>query len=116
LVPRVYEELSSRRVLTMERADGVPIVAFLDACEARGDDGARARDHVLGTLVDVTCAQVLRHGLFQGDPHPGNFLVADPARLVLLDFGAVQELSESERTAYAELAGAVVLGNAARAA
>jgi predicted unusual protein kinase regulating ubiquinone biosynthesis (AarF/ABC1/UbiB family) len=100
----------------MDRVDGVPLLAFLDDCERRGEDGARARDHVLTTLIDVTCAQVLRDGLFQGDPHPGNFLVADGAMLALLDFGAVQRLTREQRDAYAELAGAVLLGNAPRAA
>lgn len=123
VVPRLHEELCTRRVLTMERIDGAPLVAFLDRCERRiadggaeAENGARDRDHVLATLLDATCAQVLRHGLFQGDPHPGNFLVTADARLALLDFGAVQRLSREEREAYGELAAAVLLGNARRAA
>lgn len=116
VVPAVHETLSTSRVLVMDRIDGVPLLAFLDGCEQRGEEGARARDHVLATLIDATCAQVLRDGLFQGDPHPGNFLVTGVARLALLDFGAVQVLSRAQRDGYAELAGAVLLGNATRAA
>ena len=116
IVPRLHDTLCSRRVLTMDRVDGVPLLAFLDECERGGEDGARARDHVLATLIDATCAQVLRDGLFQGDPHPGNFLVADGAVLALLDFGAVQRLTPGQRHAYADLASAVLLGNAPRAA
>jgi ubiquinone biosynthesis protein len=116
VVPRVHAAFSTRRVLVMDRVDGVPLLAFLDDCERRGADGAQARDHVLATLIDTTCAQVLRDGLFQGDPHPGNFLVADVAKLALLDFGAVQKLTHEQREAYAQLAGAVLLGNAPRAA
>jgi predicted unusual protein kinase regulating ubiquinone biosynthesis (AarF/ABC1/UbiB family) len=101
----------------MEHVTGEPLVSFLDACERSGDGaGAAARDHVLATLVDVHCAQVLRHGLFQGDPHPGNFLVADGRRLVLLDFGAARPLDDATRRAYGELAGAILVGNARRAA
>ena len=116
VVPRLHDALCSPRVLTMERIDGPALVPFLDACALRGDAGARDRDHVLATLIDATCAQVLRHGLFQGDPHPGNFLVADGARLVLLDFGAAQQLPDEVRRAYAELAGAILTGSAQRAA
>jgi predicted unusual protein kinase regulating ubiquinone biosynthesis (AarF/ABC1/UbiB family) len=100
----------------MEHVDGTSLLAFLDASEQRGDEGAAARDQLLATLVDVHCAQVLRHGLFQGDPHPGNFLVADGARLVLLDFGAAQALDDDTRRAYADLAGAILTGNPGRAA
>lgn len=116
VVPAPHATLCTRRVLTMERAFGTPIVAFLEACEARGEEGARARDAVLATLIDVTCAQVLRDGLFQADPHPGNFLVTEDERLVLLDFGAATTLEPAVRSAYADLARAVVLGDAGRAA
>lgn len=114
VVPRLYEDLCSARVLVMERIDGTPLIAFLDACER--EDGARRRDHLLATLIDVTCAQVLRHGLFQGDPHPGNYLVGAGDRLVLLDFGAARRLTPDERRAYGELARAVLLGDGSRAA
>jgi ubiquinone biosynthesis protein len=116
VVPRLHAELSGRRVLTMERVDGEPLVTFLDACEARGGDGARERDLLLATLLDATCAQVLRHGLFQADPHPGNFLVTRDGRLGLLDFGAVQSISDEVRVAYAELARSVLLGDPQRTA
>jgi ubiquinone biosynthesis protein len=98
VVPRVYREFSAGAVLTMELVHGVPLAEHLD----RGDDGGRAA--VLGTLVDVLCAQVLRHGVFHGDPHPGNFLVCPDGRLALLDFGCVGRLDPAVRRAYARAA------------
>jgi len=116
VVPRLYDALCTPRVLVMERIDGEPLVQFLDACERDVAAGASRRDHLLATLIDVTCAQVLRHGRFQGDPHPGNYLVGAGDRLVLLDFGASYELAPSVQRAYGELARAVLLGDGARAA
>lgn len=107
VVPRVYRSLSSRRVLALEYVEGSRLMPFFDDCERRGEAGARDRDRIFATLIRCFCAQVLQHGLFQADPHPGNFLVVDGTdgpRLALLDFGNVQSYSAAERRSYAELA------------
>jgi predicted unusual protein kinase regulating ubiquinone biosynthesis (AarF/ABC1/UbiB family) len=44
------------------------------------------------TLVEAWCEQVLVHGFFQADPHPGNLLVEPNGRLILLDWGLAKEL------------------------
>jgi predicted unusual protein kinase regulating ubiquinone biosynthesis (AarF/ABC1/UbiB family) len=49
------------------------------------------------TLVEAWCEQVLVHGFFQADPHPGNLLVEPNGRLVLLDFGLAKELPPAFR-------------------
>ena len=118
IVPRPHPALSARRVLTMDRIDGARLPDWLAETDTRGADGVTARDHLLGTMVRSFAAQILEHGLFHADPHPGNFLVAEtlgsPPRLVMLDFGAVQEYGPAARAAYAELAMAILGGNAAR--
>ncbi|MCC6998399.1 MAG: AarF/ABC1/UbiB kinase family protein [Deltaproteobacteria bacterium] len=118
VVPRPHPALSARRVLTMDRIDGARLPDWLAETDARGADGVTARDHLLGTMVRSFAAQILEHGLFHADPHPGNFLVAEtlgsPPRLVMLDFGAVQEYGPAARAAYAELAMAILGGDAAR--
>ena len=104
---RVYPELSSGRVLTMQRIHGARLVDFLDECERAGDGDAR--DRVFTTLIDAFCAQVLSTGLLHSDPHPGNFLVCDGgASVAFLDFGSVARFSASERAGYATLAGAIL--------
>jgi ubiquinone biosynthesis protein len=108
-VPQIYPALSSGRVLTMERIDGERLVQFFDGCEASG--ATTALDRLFETLLRTTCAQVLQHGLFQADPHPGNFLVVpgdEGPELALLDFGAVTRFPDALRRAYAELAGAIL--------
>ena len=101
-VPAVIHERSSRRVLTMERIEGVSLAAHLDRA------GAAERDRLIGLIVELTAAQFLRHGAVHGDPHPGNFIVEPSGRLALLDFGCVLELSDAERLAYVRLIAAVL--------
>jgi predicted unusual protein kinase regulating ubiquinone biosynthesis (AarF/ABC1/UbiB family) len=108
VVPRVFRALSTPRVLVLEHLHGQPLLPYLDACTAED------RDRILTTLVDCFCAQVLDHGVFHADPHPGNFLVLPGPRLGLLDFGAVMTYTPAQRRAYAELCAAVLAGPAAR--
>jgi predicted unusual protein kinase regulating ubiquinone biosynthesis (AarF/ABC1/UbiB family) len=108
VVPRPHLELSTRRVIVMDRIAGERLSDWLEAASQAGD---AALHQVLGTLVDAYAAQVLSHGVFQADPHPGNFLVCEGGRLALLDFGAVETLGPAERRAYAELVGHALSGN-----
>lgn len=119
VVPRVYAEHSTRRVLVLEQLAGARLTDYLDACEARGDAGVADRDHLFATLIRCFCAQVLEHGLLHADPHPGNFLVLagdGGPRLALLDFGCVQSYPAERRAAYARLCLAVLVGDGARMA
>jgi ubiquinone biosynthesis protein len=118
-VPEPVAELSSRRVLVMERLYGQSLTSFLDECEQRGEAGTADRDRVLETLVAAYAAQILAHGRFQADAHPGNFLVLPSEKgpiLGLLDFGCVQTLSPAMRRAYAGVVGAVLKRDAAELA
>jgi len=111
VVPAVHAEASSRGVLVMERIEGERLLDFLEGCGRRGESGARDRDRILTILVRCTCEQVLVHGLFQADPHPGNFLVVpgpDGPRLALLDFGCVERYDADRRARYAALAVAIL--------
>ncbi|NNL67603.1 MAG: AarF/ABC1/UbiB kinase family protein, partial [Myxococcales bacterium] len=119
IVPHVLPEASSRGVLVLERIEGERLTGFLDGCETRGDAGARDRDRIFGLLIRSFCEQVLVHGVFQGDPHPGNFLVVrgpDGPRLALLDFGCVERYDPALRRQYAELALAILARDRARMA
>jgi predicted unusual protein kinase regulating ubiquinone biosynthesis (AarF/ABC1/UbiB family) len=95
-VPAVHRELSTRRVLVMEFVDGIKITDLDALARARVD-----RERIVRTLVEAWCEQVLVHGFFQADPHPGNLLVEADApggpRLVLLDFGLAKQLPERFR-------------------
>jgi predicted unusual protein kinase regulating ubiquinone biosynthesis (AarF/ABC1/UbiB family) len=108
-VPAVLWEWSTRRVLVMEYVDGIRI-ADTDALRAAGIDPRR----VGRTLLEVFAEQMLVHGFFHADPHPGNLRVEAEGRLVLLDFGLTKELPGDFRAAVLELAGALLLGQRER--
>lgn len=110
VVPHAYPELSSTRVLTLERLDGERLIDWLDAATQA------ERDDLLATMLNCFCQQVLDHGVFHADPHPGNFLVLPGPRLGILDFGAVQVFEPERQRAYAQLATAILANDGARTA
>jgi len=71
LVPCPYWSHTSRRVLTLQRADAIKITDY-DALTAAQVDRAEVADRVFGTYVQ----QMLIDGFFHADPHPGNLFVA----------------------------------------
>lgn len=101
-VPRVYHELSTGRMLVMERIDGVRIVDYLDQCHPG------QRDALFATLLRAFAAQIVDHGVFHCDPHPGNFLVRGDGELVILDFGSVVEMPPHATYRYAAFLAAFV--------
>ena len=111
VIPKVFEKYSSRCVLTLARLDGQRLVSYLDACETRGETGGAERDRLFTILVRSFCAQILAHGRFHADSHPGNFLVLDGARLGIVDFGSVKVFTPAVRKAYAALASAILYGD-----
>jgi len=108
-IPRTFPDHSSRRVLTMERIDGVRIDQFAQGVE-RGVSGPV----IARRLVAMTADQVLRLGSFHADPHPGNFLVCADGALGVLDFGMVGTIDERLRERLMLLAIAVSERDSAR--
>ena len=92
-VPRVYDDLSGQRVITMEFVHGIKI-SKADELRTAGFDTA-----ALGTVfIRSIIKQVLIDGFFHGDPHPGNIL-ADPdsKQIIFLDLGLVGQLNSQQR-------------------
>ncbi len=110
-VPRLHPELCTRRVLTMERLDGVRI-DDLASLAALGVD----RPALAHRMAEVLFRSALQHGFFHADPHPGNFRVLADGTLVMLDFGMMGYLARREREALMELLLALVTGDADRCA
>jgi predicted unusual protein kinase regulating ubiquinone biosynthesis (AarF/ABC1/UbiB family) len=88
--PKVNDALSSKRVLTMERVRGVSLAALPH------DDPAIAAA-VATAIVRVAWGTPLRHGFFNADPNPGNYLIERVAdggvHVWFLDFGCTVELA-----------------------
>lgn len=98
-VPRVYTEWTRERVLVMEFVAGTRLAAL--PAELR----ARSRKALLRAFV----RQMLEHGVFHADPHPGNLLVLPDGRVVLLDLGTIDVLDESLRRGLFRLGVALLL-------
>lgn len=97
-IPRVYWEYTGRRVLTTEFIEGTKI-SDIPALLAQGIDP----NHVALIMTEAYCEQILVHGYFHADPHPGNLLVLPGPVVVFIDFGLSKELPESFRLNYARL-------------
>ena len=93
--PKPYEPLSGRRVLVMERLDGVSL------SEAGPD--TPDREGLARTLLDTMLRQVMMDGVFHADPHPGNILLLTDGTLGMIDFGSVGRLDGSLREALQRL-------------
>jgi aarF domain-containing kinase len=87
VVPKIYWEYTSRRVLTMEYIDGVKITDA-EGMRRIGVD----QWEVAKILVFAFAEMIVKHGFFHADPHPGNLMVLPGPRLVLIDFGQAKDL------------------------
>jgi predicted unusual protein kinase regulating ubiquinone biosynthesis (AarF/ABC1/UbiB family) len=92
-VPAIHWQATSRRVLTMEWIDGTKLTN-LEAVRAIGVDP----DDMVQVGVNCSLQQLLEHGFFHADPHPGNLLALADGRLAYLDFGMMSEVSREART------------------
>ncbi|MEM1238391.1 MAG: AarF/ABC1/UbiB kinase family protein [Cyanobacteria bacterium P01_H01_bin.26] len=92
MVPQIYTELTARRVLTMEWIDGTKLTepAVLES------KGLKATE-IVEIGVQCSLRQLLEHGFFHADPHPGNLLVTDDGKLAYLDFGMMCEVESYQR-------------------
>ncbi len=102
-IPKVYWELTTPEILTMERIVGVKVTE-LEGLERAGLD----RRQIAINGANAILKQVFEHGLFHADPHPGNILVLENNVIAPLDFGMVGRLDRSLREAVGELLVGVV--------
>ncbi len=103
LVPEIVWEHTARRVLTTEFIDGIKI-SDTDALLAAGIDP----NQVAQIMTEAYCEQILVHGFFHADPHPGNLLVLPGPVVVFIDFGLSKDLSPAFRMNYARLTLAIM--------
>ncbi|MCC6877158.1 MAG: AarF/ABC1/UbiB kinase family protein [Sandaracinaceae bacterium] len=107
--PAPVGALSSDRVLVASFERGRRVTDVLDELTARGETERVAT--ILGRMLEAFVAQVLEAGIFQADPHPGNFLVTEDDRVVVLDFGCAKELPSEVRDLYLSLMQAALLSD-----
>ncbi|WP_408648798.1 ABC1 kinase family protein [Tumidithrix elongata] len=87
IVPRVYWRYTSRRVLTLEYAPGIKVSNY-EALEAAGIE----RKAIAKIGAESYLQQLLNHGFFHADPHPGNLAVTSSGDLIFYDFGMMGQI------------------------
>jgi predicted unusual protein kinase regulating ubiquinone biosynthesis (AarF/ABC1/UbiB family) len=105
VVPKVFTELSGRRVLTTELLDGR---RFEDVKQLDTDE----RDRFAEIVFRFFFGTLLRTRRVSGDPHPGNYLLLDEGRVGFLDFGLMRMIDADYLEGERSLARAVSAGDA----
>jgi aarF domain-containing kinase len=90
VVPRVYPEHSTARVLTMERLGGVHLDQFLAT-----NPPQELRDAFARKMLVAWYRMMYAGRLLYADMHPGNFLFLPDGRLGIIDFGFVVEFDDT---------------------
>ncbi|XP_054461708.1 uncharacterized aarF domain-containing protein kinase 5 isoform X1 [Anoplopoma fimbria] len=108
VVPKVYWEQTSKRVLTAEFCNGCKI-NNVEEIKRQGLSMKDTADKLIRTFAE----QIFYTGFIHADPHPGNVLVRrgpdNKAELVLLDHGLYEYLSQRDRVALCKLWRSIVL-------
>jgi len=101
-VPAVHRSYCSRRVLTTSWVDGLRFDDFIAATPP-----GLERDRFGRALFEFYVGTLLRHGLYNWDPHPGNYVFCADGRLAMLDYGSTREFDRVFVQKLAALARAV---------
>ena len=91
-VPKVYRKYSTDTLICME---------FIDGVKVNDEEGLKQYGlypkSVLQNLLDLYLEQVLMHGFFHADPHPGNVFVNQKGQVVFIDFGSMGFMIPEDR-------------------
>lgn len=105
-IPKVYNHLSSRRVLCME---------FINGIKVNNVDDLKKHAYDLKEIAEkglyIYFEQIFKHGFFHADPHPGNVLITHGERIALIDFGMVGILTKHDKNAFRDFMIAITRGN-----
>ena len=91
-VPAIYWRYTSHRLLTLEWIDGFKLTDIASIKAAGLDPDAMIQVGVTSGL-----RQLLEHGFFHADPHPGNLFAMPDGRMAYIDFGMMDQLSQDNK-------------------
>lgn len=83
VLPTVYPNLSTRRLLTMSWCEGESLLDQLDSSQEE-------RNALCQLLFQAWYTPFYHYGIIHGDPHPGNYRISEDGKLILLDLGCVR--------------------------
>ncbi|MBC7326774.1 AarF/ABC1/UbiB kinase family protein [bacterium] len=89
-IPKIYWDLSTPYVLTMEKIKGTKINDYIKGLEDRNQ-----RKKLAQQLAELFFKQIVIYGVFHADPHPGNIFILPDGRFALTDFGLVGTLNKT---------------------
>ncbi len=92
IIPKVYREVTTTRVLVMQFFEGFRVTEVEEIVGCNIDV-----QKMIHNIIEFYGDQLLIHGFFHADPHPGNILIRRDARIVLLDYGMVLEITSDFR-------------------
>ncbi|HER63468.1 MAG TPA: AarF/ABC1/UbiB kinase family protein, partial [Desulfobacteraceae bacterium] len=97
-VPRVFRELSSERILTMENIKGIK-ASRVDTLRQQGVDLSLVAERGTNLIME----QIFVHGFFHADPHPGNIFILPDNVICFIDFGMMGRLNRQNREDFTDL-------------
>ncbi len=106
VVPRVFDEFCAERVITTEFIAGQRFDRFLaSASQDRKNRAGYA-------MLEFMLVSFFGHGLFNGDPHPGNYVFCEDDTVAFLDFGCVKHIPDAMHDAFRDFLASTVHGDA----
>jgi len=85
IIPYVYEEYSTERVITMSYEEGIAV---------KHDEKLRREGHdpveIVDAIAEAYLLMAFKHDVFHADPHQGNLAVAPDGRVIIYDYGIAQ--------------------------
>lgn len=105
-IPKIYWEYSTEKILTMEYVPAVNLSRRKELIEKNHDF-----KKIANNLSNAVLKQIVEHGYFHGDPHPGNVAVKEDGNIVFMDFGQVGYLTAERQKQFARLIMGMVKGN-----
>jgi predicted unusual protein kinase regulating ubiquinone biosynthesis (AarF/ABC1/UbiB family) len=93
-IPTIYWQHTTRRVIAMEYAPGIKI-SDVHALELKGFDTQQLAQNIIKAYFE----QILVHGFYHADPHPGNLAVREDQVIIFYDFGMVGTIPDKSKRA-----------------
>jgi len=104
-IPRIYWELTSPSVLTMQYISGIPLQQIIGSKET-----SYVIHQIAVRLSNVLLRQILLDGCFHADPHPGNVLILPGEKIAFIDFGITGHLTPKAKAQILSLTTALIRG------
>lgn len=108
VVPEIYWDLTTEKLLVMEWLDGVPLLSANFGGNGYEGNALAERQSIAVLLVRAFFQQIYIDGVFHADPHPGNLFYLNDGRIALIDCGMVGSLDPRSQRILTELLLAII--------